>query len=203
VPEFLGEVASSSPTPGGGSVSALAGALAGALGTMVARLTIGKAKYAEHDARMRQAEAEAERLRRELFDLVQEDARAYEGFRSASRLSQRTPEEVALRERARAEAARNATGVPLRTAETCAKALAVAREVATYGNVNAVSDAGVAAWLARGGAEGAALNVRINLGDVPEQERAGYESRLERALAEAREQHASCVAEVERRMRAA
>jgi glutamate formiminotransferase/formiminotetrahydrofolate cyclodeaminase len=203
VAEFLDEVASAAPTPGGGSVAALAGSLASALATMVARLTIGKAKYAEHDARMRQAEAEAETLRRELFDLVQEDARAYEGFRSASRLSQRTPEEVSLRERALADAARNATSVPLRTAETCVKALAVAREVATYGNVNAVSDAGVAAWLARSGVEGAALNVRINLGDVPEQERAGFTSRLEHALAQAREQHDACLAEVDRRMRAA
>jgi formiminotetrahydrofolate cyclodeaminase len=203
VAEFLDEVSSAAPTPGGGSVAALAGSLAAALTTMVARLTIGKAKYAEHEARMRQAEREAELLRRELFDLVQEDARAYEGFRSASRLSQRTPEEVSLRERARVEAARNATLVPLRTAETCAKALAVALEVATYGNVNAVSDAGVAAWLARGGVEGAALNVRINLGDVAEQERAGLESRIEEALARARELHLACVAEVDRRMRAA
>src|SRR6267143_6718371 len=70
VPEFLGEVASSAPTPGGGSVSALAGALAGALGSMVARLTVGKKKYAEHEARMREAEARAQALRRELFDLV-------------------------------------------------------------------------------------------------------------------------------------
>ena len=203
VAEFLDEVSSSAPTPGGGSVAALAGSLAAALATMVARLTIGKAKYAEHEARMRQAEAEAEALRRELFDLVQEDARAYEGFRSASRLSQRTPEEVSLRERALADAARNATVVPLRTAETCAKALAVALEVATYGNVNAVSDAGVAAWLARSGVEGAALNVRINLGDVPEQERAGFESRIEKTLALAREQHQACAMEVDRRMRAA
>ena len=62
-------------------------------------------------------------------------------------MSQRTPEEVLLRDRARMDAARNATAVPLRTAETCARVLQVAREVATYGNVNAVSDAGVAAWM--------------------------------------------------------
>ena len=152
---------------------------------------------------MRQAETEAEALRRELLDLVQEDARAYDGFRSASRLSQRTPEEVALRERALVEAARNATGVPLRTAETCARALRAAAVVASHGNVNAVSDAGVAAWLARSGAEGAVLNVRINLASLPEGERAEYESRAERALAEARELHAACVADIDRRMQTA
>ncbi len=87
VAEFLEDVASAAPTPGGGSVSALAGALGAALATMVARLTIGKQKYAEHETRMRDAEARAEALRRELFDLVREDARAYEGFRSASKQS--------------------------------------------------------------------------------------------------------------------
>src|SRR5258706_4685895 len=137
VAEFLDEVASAAPTPGGGSVSALAGSLASALATMVARLTIGKQKDAEHEARMREAEAKAEALRRELLDLVQEDARAYEGFRSASRLSQRTPEEVSLRERALVDAARNATQVPLHTAEACVRALEVTLEVATYGNPNA------------------------------------------------------------------
>src|SRR5882762_7741262 len=149
VAEFLEDVASAAPTPGGGSVSALAGALASALSTMVARLTIGKQKYAEHEARMLEVRAAAESLRRELLDLVREDAHAYEAYRGASRLSQRTPEEVALRSRSIIEAARNATRVPLHTAEACVRALEVALEVATYGNPNAVSDAGVAAWLAR------------------------------------------------------
>ena len=203
VAEFLEEVASANPTPGGGSVSALAGAVASALATMVARLTIGKQKYAEHEASMREAEAKAVALQRELFELVQEDARAYEGFRSASRLSQRTPEEVALRERSLVEAARNATSVPLRTAEACVRALEVALEVASHGNPNAVSDAGVAAWLARSGVEGAALNVRINLSDLPAEEREEFHARVERSLAQAKELHASCVAQVDRRMRVA
>jgi len=200
VAEFLEDVASSAPTPGGGSVSALAGALAAALATMVARLTIGKQKYAEHEARMREAETGAEALRRELFDLVREDARAYEAYRGAMRLSQRTPEEVALRSQSLVDAARNATRVPLHTAEACVRALEIAREVATYGNPNAVSDAGVAAWLARGGAEGAALNVRINLKDVPGAERQEFQERMDRCVARAKELHASCVAEVDRRI---
>jgi formiminotetrahydrofolate cyclodeaminase len=170
---------------------------------MVARLTIGKQKYAEHEASMREAEAKAVVLRRELLDLVQEDARAYEGFRSASRLSQRTPEEVSLRERSLVEAARNATSVPLRTAEACVRALEVALQVASQGNPNAVSDAGVAAWLARSGVEGAALNVRINLNDLPAAEREEFTSRVERSLAQAKELHQSCVAQVDRRMRVA
>src|SRR3989442_15049512 len=175
VAEFLEEVASAAPTPGGGSVSALAGALASALSSMGTRLTIGKQNDAEHEARMLEVKAAAESLRRALFDLVQEDARAYEAFRAASRLSQRTPEEIALREKNLVEAARNAALVPLRTAEACVRSLELALEVATVGNVNAVSDAGVAAWLARAGAEGAAWNVRINVASLPVPERSDLE----------------------------
>jgi len=200
VAEFLEDVASAAPTPGGGSVSALAGALSLALSAMVARLTIGKQKYAVHEARMLEVKAAAEPLRRELFDLVQEDARAYEAFRAAARHSQRTPEEIALREKNLVEAARNAALVPLRTAEACVRALELALEVATAGNANAVSDAGVAAWLARAGAEGAAWNVRINVTSLPGPERSDLESRVESALARAKELLDSCVAQVARRM---
>lgn len=200
VAEFLDEVASSAPTPGGGSVSALAGALGSALASMVARLTVGKQRYAEHEERMREVESAAESLRRELLDLVQEDARAYESFRAVARLSQRTPEEVALREKALSDAARNAALVPLRTAEACVRALTLAHAVASVGNVYAVSDAGVAAWLARGGAEGAALNVRINLKDLPAAEREELDGRVRSVLTRAEEFHRACVEEVARRM---
>jgi glutamate formiminotransferase/formiminotetrahydrofolate cyclodeaminase len=165
-------------------------------------LTIGKQKYAVHEARMLEVKAAAETLRRELFDLVQEDARAYEAFRAAARLSQRTPEEIALREKNLVEAARNAAVVPLRTAEACVRALELALEVATAGNANAVSDAGVAAWLARAGAEGAAWNVRINVTSLPGAERSDLESRVDGALARAKELLDSCVAQVARRMNA-
>ncbi|MGE5176257.1 MAG: glutamate formimidoyltransferase [Hyphomicrobiales bacterium] len=202
VPDFLDEVASSAPTPGGGSVSALAGALAGALAAMVARLTIGKKKYAEHDARMREVEQGAEQIRRELFELVTEDARAFEGYRAAAKLSQRTPEEVATRERAMTDAARNAAQVPLRTAEACVRALELAEAVASVGNVNAVSDAGVAAWLARAGAEGAAMNVTINLPSVPDAERGELAARAKRATERAASLHRACVEQVERRLQA-
>ncbi len=199
VAEFLEDVSSVRPTPGGGSVSALAGALAAALATMVARLTIGKQKYAEHEPEMREAEAQAEALRRELFDLVREDARAYEAYRSASKLSQRTPEETALRERSLVEAARNATRVPLHTAEACVRALEIALSVAAHGNPAAASDAGVAAWLARGGAAGAALNVRINLNDLPGTERQEFQERIGRSVSPGQELLQACVPEVDRR----
>src|SRR3989442_5804301 len=93
VAEFLEDTASANPTPGGGSVSALAGALAAALATMVARLTIGKPKYAEHEARMREAEAGAGGPRRGLLDLVPEGARAHPRFPRAARAPHPPPAE--------------------------------------------------------------------------------------------------------------
>ena len=200
VPDFLDEVASSAPTPGGGSVAALAGALAGALAAMVARLTVGKKKYAEHDAAMRAAEQSAESLRRELFELVAEDSRAFEAYRAAMKLSQRTTQEVATREQTIAEAARNAAKTPLRTAETCVRVLETLMPVATNGNENVVSDAGVAAWLARAGAEGAAMNVTINLPSIPEAERGDLAARAHRAVERASVLHAACMEQVERRL---
>jgi formiminotetrahydrofolate cyclodeaminase len=184
-------------------VSALAGALAGALGSMVSRLTVGKKRYAEHEGRMRSAEESLESLRRELFDLVGEDARAYESFRAAGRLSQRTPEEIATRDAAMREAARHAARVPLRTAETCVQVLEQLQAVAAYGNENALSDAAVAGWLARAGAEGAVWNVTINLPELPEAERAEMDSRARRAAARAEQLHAECVEQARRRLGAA
>ncbi len=203
LPEFLDEVASSAPTPGGGSVSALAGALAGALGSMVSRLTIGKKRYAEHEDQMRTAEKALESLRRELFDLVAEDARAYESFRAAARMSQRTPEEVSTRDAAMREAARNAARVPLRTAETCVQVLEQLSVVATHGNENALSDAAVAGWLARAGTEGAVWNVTINLPELPEAERAELDTRARGVAARAEKLHATCVEQARRRLGAA
>jgi len=200
VPDFVDEVASSAPTPGGGTVSAIAGALAGALAVMVARLTIGKKKYAEAEAAMRDVEREGEVIRRELLDLAAADARAFEGYRSAMKMSQRTPEETALRTNAIADAALVAAEVPLRTAETCVRALELAQRAAESGNENAVSDAGVAAWLARAGAEGAALNVRINLPSVSESERGALAKRADQAVERARALHQESIERVRQRM---
>jgi glutamate formiminotransferase/formiminotetrahydrofolate cyclodeaminase len=200
LPEFVDEVASSAPTPGGGTVSAVAGALAGALATMVARLTIGKKKYAEVEGAMREVEREGEAIRRELLELAAADARAFEGYRAAMKLSQRTPEEIAARARAIEAAALTAAEVPLHTAEACVRALELARTAAESGNENAVSDAGVAAWLARAGAEGAALNVKINLPSVTESQRASLLTRVNGCVERARSLHQECVERVQRRM---
>lgn len=160
---FLGAVASPSPVPGGGSVAALAGALAAALGQMVAGLTVGKKKYAAVDAEMREAALRAAALVNALSALVVRDAQAYAEVAAAYKLPQEPEAAAATRQAAVTSALLRAAQVPLETARACADVADLAVTVAEKGNTNAASDAGVAALLAEAGCRGAAFNVRINV----------------------------------------
>lgn len=181
IASFFEQVASAAPTPGGGTVAAFAGALATCLATMVANLTIGRKKYAAHEAELLELKRGAEVLRRELLTLARLDSEAFEAVLRARRLPQATPAEAAERDRAIAAAGLEATRVPLRTATACLGALKLAESAARHGNVNAASDAGVAGLLARAAAEGALLNVRINLKSLPlEADREDIEMELQR-----------------------
>jgi glutamate formiminotransferase/formiminotetrahydrofolate cyclodeaminase len=166
--DFLDRVSDSTPTPGGGSVAALAGALAAALVHMVAALTAGKKKYAAVDDEMRRLRAEARVLCERLGALVRSDSQAFEAVLAASRLPKATPEEA----RARDEAIRNATWgaakVPLETAQLAAEVGVLAARAAEIGNPNTVTDAGSAAWMARAAGEAALLNVQVNLQSLGE-----------------------------------
>ena len=155
-------IADASPTPGGGSVAAHVGALGAALVQMVSALTIGKKKYASVDAQMQQVAADAHALRRQLSDLVQRDADAYERVREAYALT-KDPLHAAARTTAIREALLFASRVPLETAELAVRVAALASLVAEQGNANAVTDACVAALMAEAACKGAVLNVRINL----------------------------------------
>jgi glutamate formiminotransferase/formiminotetrahydrofolate cyclodeaminase len=165
---FLDEVASGTPTPGGGTVSALAGALAAALVSMVAGLTRGKKKYAAAEDLMADAQREAQELRARLVALMRQDAQAFDAVLAAFRLPQATPGEVAAREKAVEAATWTATRVPLETAEACLEVVRWAARMVRSGNANAASDGLVAAALARAAAEGAAANVEINLKNLPD-----------------------------------
>ncbi len=160
---FVGRVASPSPTPGGGSVAAHAGALAAALAQMVAGLTIGRKKYAAVDDSMKEIAAESAALRRTLSSLAVLDAEAYERVRDAYRLSSETPEASAQRTTAIHNALYGAADTPLETARAAVRVAALAATVAKQGNQNAVSDATVAALLAEAACRGALWNVRINV----------------------------------------
>lgn len=169
--EFVGSVASPSPTPGGGSVAAHAGALAAALAQMVAGLTVGKKKYAAVDTEMRELAVRAAGLGNELAALVARDASAYAIVAAAYKLPAESDDQQRDKTAKIDEALLHAAEVPLETARACAEVAELALAVAERGNTNAASDAGVAALLAEAGCVGASYNVRINVGSLSDRSR--------------------------------
>ncbi len=163
---FLDSLAAGTPTPGGGSAAAYAGAMGAALVAMVARLTIGKKKYADVEAQMNEILNQAERLRRDLTAAVDEDAAAFEGIMTAFKLPRETEEQQAVRAAAIEQATLTAIRVPLATAEKAVKALALAERCAALGNLNAISDAASGAALCRAALTSAGYNVRINVNSL-------------------------------------
>jgi len=162
---WLEQLAAGTAVPGGGSAAALAGALAGALVSMVARLTVGRPAYAGVQQRVTEILAESDALRLRLRRLVDEDAAAYARVRAASRL----PKNDARRSQAIDEALVGAAETPLAMARGAIRLIQLAQEVATIGNQNARSDATVAAALARAALIGALENVRVNVSVLSDQ----------------------------------
>jgi len=175
--DFLADLASDSPAPGGGSVAALSGALAAGLTSMVANLTIGKPKYAEAEADMRSVLARSEALRLELEQLIEEDKQAFDRVMVAMKLPKETAEQQAARSAALQSALVDAASVPLEVMGKCVEVIALARVAAEKGNRNAVSDAGVAALMARAGTHAARLNVAINLPGIRSAEHSDFVAR--------------------------
>ncbi|NLF51281.1 MAG: glutamate formimidoyltransferase [Leptolinea sp.] len=160
--EFLDNLAAGTPTPGGGSAAAFAGSAAASLVSMVARLTVGKKKYAAMETRMYEIIEQSEALRLQLLETMQADAAAFEAWMVANRLPKDTPDQQAARLSAVELATRTAIEVPLRTMEQAMRALKLALEVAETGNLNAISDAGSGGELALTAITAAGYNVRIN-----------------------------------------
>ena len=161
--DFVASVASATPVPGGGSVAAHCGSLAAALAQMVARLTLGKKKYAAVEAEMRATELAASEVMTVLSSLVERDAAAYSAVAEAYRLPKEPEVAAAARRAAIAKALVFAAEVPLESARACLRVAELAALLAEKGNQNAVSDAGVAALLAEAACRAAAYNVRINI----------------------------------------
>ena len=166
VERFVDEVSSDSPAPGGGSVAALAGALAAGLSAMVANLTVGKKGYEEAWAELSDLAERAQAVKDRLVKAVDADTEAFNAAMAAMRLPKATADEQAARNAALEAGYQQAARVPLDTAKACLEALRLSLVVAEKGNTNSASDAGVAALMARAGVEGAVLNVLINLGSV-------------------------------------
>ena len=199
VSAFTASVASATPAPGGGSVAAHVGALGAALAQMVAGLTVGRKKYAAVDAEMKELGLQAAALVNELQTLVVRDASAYGGVTTAYKLPKDTEEQVALRTKAIDEALVYAAQVPIETARACARVAELAATAAEKGNVNAASDAGVAALLAEAACRGAVYNVRINVSSMNDKTRGAELAKVaEQVQAAASKSAAAAIAVVER-----
>lgn len=170
VASFTDEVSADSPAPGGGSVAALAGSLGAALAAMVANLTVGKKGYEAAWKDLDALALGAQEVKARLMAAVDEDTNAFNDVLSAQKLPKGTEEEKKTRAAAIQEGYRSATRVPLATARACLDAVRVSESAAEMGNRASVTDAGVGALLAAAGAEGAVLNVLINLGSIEDAE---------------------------------
>ncbi|MBX7152223.1 cyclodeaminase/cyclohydrolase family protein [bacterium] len=166
VHDFLNELASSSPAPGGGSVSALAGALGTALVSMVSQLTIGKKKYVAVENEMKEILQASEKLRAEATTLIDRDTEAFNVVMNAFKLPQANDAEKQQRSEAIEAATKQATLVPLDLMKLCAQAIRLSKHVAEKGNTNALSDAGVSMLMIQAGCRGAYYNVKINLSGI-------------------------------------
>lgn len=166
---FAQLTASNEPVPGGGSISALAGALAAALAEMVAGLTIGKKKYAEVEEEMKSVVAPMRKLQEQLLLDIQRDSESFDLYMQALTLPKDTDEEKAARTAAMQEGLKAAVKVPLSVANAAYEILPVAELMVNKGNQTAVTDALVATMMARTAALGALFNVKINLQSIKDE----------------------------------
>jgi glutamate formiminotransferase/formiminotetrahydrofolate cyclodeaminase len=180
-PSFVEELAAPTPTPGGGSAAAYAGAMGAGLVAMVAGLTIGKKKYADVEAEMQAIRVVAENLRKELTQAVDDDASAFEAVMGAYRLSKENEELAAVRSSAIVTATLNAAHVPLHVAEDVVKVMELGLKCVRKGNLSAISDAMSGFAMCRAALTAAGYNVRININSL-EDKSAG-----EKMLAELKE----------------
>jgi len=167
---FLEQVQSKEPTPGGGSVSALGGALSAALAEMVSRLTIVNKKYAEVKPQFQDLRRKLDVLRNELTFLIEKDAQSFNEVIMAMKKPRTSEHDTQLREAAIQEATKKAASVPVEVMARTVAVMELLPQIAEKGNVNSVSDAGVANLMARAALEGASLNVRINLPGIKDQQ---------------------------------
>ena len=163
---FINETASSSPAPGGGSIAALNAASSAALITMVANLTLGKEKYAAVEEDMKEVAAKAGALKDDFLALIDEDSNAFNKIMAAFKLPKDTDEAKKARSAAIQDATKGAALVPFKVGQKANELFALAEEVITKGNQNAITDGAVAAMNARAAVRGAFLNVKINLGSI-------------------------------------
>ncbi len=169
VRDFIAELGSDSPAPGGGSTAALAGALGAALIAMVCRLTVSNAKYAAVQPEMGDILAKYNRLTLLLAECIDKDTEAFNQVMAAYKMPKGSETEKSLRSQAIQESMKQAALLPLEVAEYCLKILETAIRVLAIGNPNAASDAAVAGSMAYAGLNGALYNVKININAIKDE----------------------------------
>ncbi|MCC7476995.1 glutamate formimidoyltransferase [bacterium] len=182
---FADELASSSPAPGGGSVAALAGAMAAGLAAMVPCLSVGKRGFKDLREQLNAAAIEAQKLKDEFLAAIDDDTAAFNVLMDAFRLPKETPEQQQARTEAITAATIGATNVPLSTLRRTIRTLELCEWVGLHGNQNSLSDSGVGASMALACAEGAFYNVLINLRSINCEGNSELESFVSRTCSEA------------------
>ncbi|ARC84514.1 formiminotransferase-cyclodeaminase family protein [Clostridium argentinense CDC 2741] len=183
VREFIEELASSSPAPGGGSVSAISASLASALTSMVCNLTVGKKSYNELEedkkASIDETLKACEELKFKFLDLMNEDTKVFLELMKTFKMPKDTEEEKKVRSEKIQLGYKKSLEVPLSTAKAAFELYKHILIAAQYGNKNAVSDAGVAALMTQSAIEAAILNVKINMSSIKDEE---YKSGIEKDI---------------------
>jgi formiminotetrahydrofolate cyclodeaminase len=169
VQDFVEQLASASPTPGGGSASALAGAMAAAMVEMAANLTVGRDKFRDVEEEMRVLLARAGELRELMLNAVDEDTDAFDEVSAAYKMPKDSDAEKAARTEAIQAALKGATEVPLRVAKAAMETYQLGQVAIQKANPNVASDARVAMLLAQAARDGARANVDINLGMIKDE----------------------------------
>src|SRR5467141_2777134 len=187
--EFCNETLSDSPAPGGGSVAALIGALGASLGGMVANLSAGKRGWDDKLEYFSKWAVKAQQLKDELLALVDEDTAACNKVMGAFGLAKGSDDEKKSRAAAIESATKYAAEIPLKVMETASKSYELLAEMAEKGNPNSISDVGVGAGATRACIDGAALNVRINLGQLKDAKfKSALQDKVKRLQAESESQ---------------
>ena len=172
VEDFLTQLASDAPTPGGGPVAAVSGAAGAALISMVCNLTIGRKGYEETEQRMHAILAEAESARSAFLEMADRDATAFDGVMAAFKMPKETDAEKAVRSQAIQRGYEHAASVPMEIGRKAAELMELAREVTEVGNANAASDGACAAQALSAAVWCASYNVDINAAALKDQSRA-------------------------------
>jgi len=166
IKDFSALLASEAPAPGGGSTAALQGALGASLLKMVGHLTAGRKKYQEHESFIAALIEETEKIRLEFLKVIDEDTQAYNQVSAVFEMPKDTDEEKAARKTAMQEGLKACTKPPYKMLQLCEKATDIAMDAMGKTNTNAASDFGVAALSLKAAAQGAWLNILINISAI-------------------------------------